>query len=375
VFVTTERGAGLADLRHAYRTRLEMARRGTGIVGVVGNTVPVEVVLASGRVPIMVTADPLRPTPHADVYMEDIIPPEAKVLFESAVTGELEFLDLLVLSRPYAHLYYYLKEVFRLGRGPHLPSLHMFDLMQSQREAVRAYNWSRFQALVERLERLSGQEITETRLQQAIEISNAVRGLQRRLLERRWEAALSGVDALRALGAGYFMAPEDYIAALGDYLSNLQPDSTLQGRPRLLIVTSEPLSHTRLHEAVEGAGGLVVAEDDWWGSRAPGGDVPLAGSAREAVFQKYWLATASPGVYPAFAREAWFTQHALRPDLDGAVFYLPPSDHQLGWDYPRLKRWLSSHGKRSLLLRADATTPNGFETIGLEAEHFLESIA
>jgi hypothetical protein len=61
--------------------------------------------------------------------------------------------------------------------------------------------------------------------------------------------------------------------------------------------------------------------------------------------------------------------------LDGVVFYLPPSDHQLGWDYPRLNTWLASHGKSTLLVRADVTTPTGFDATRSQAVRFLESLA
>jgi benzoyl-CoA reductase/2-hydroxyglutaryl-CoA dehydratase subunit BcrC/BadD/HgdB len=303
--------------------------------------------------------------------MEAVIPPQTRALFESALTGELEFLDLLVVSRANTQLFYYLKEVQRMGRGRRFPPLMLFDLMQSQRESVRAYNWSRFIALIERLERLA--VITDDALRDAIAATNSVRRAQRRLLDLRWRAAVSGVDAMTALGAGYFMSPTAYATALSAYLDTL--DQTILERPRLLVVTSEPLSHTRLHAALEQAGALVVAEDDCWGSRAPGADIALDGSPREAIFQKYWLDTASPGVYPATVRESWLRQHALRPDLHGVVFYLPPSDHQLGWDYPRLNRWLSSNGKPSFLVRVDATTPGGFQTIQQQTQRFLEENA
>jgi benzoyl-CoA reductase/2-hydroxyglutaryl-CoA dehydratase subunit BcrC/BadD/HgdB len=140
------------------------------------------------------------------------------------------------------------------------------------------------------------------------------------------------------------------------------------------VITSEPLSHLALHEALEEAGALVVAEDDWWGSRAPGDDVPLAGSAKEAIFRKYWLDVATAGVYPAEAREAWLRDNALRREVDGVVFYLPPSDHQLGWDYPRLKGWLDAHEKPSLLLRHDAADPTGAAAIRAEAATFVEGL-
>ena len=368
-----------ATLQDAYRDRLAGARAahaaGVGVVGLIGNSVPTEFVLAAGRMPVLIAAERGQPTPTADIYMDEVIAPETKSLFEDTVRGSYSFVDLLVLSRPYAHLYYYLKEVYRMGRGPKIPPLHMYDLMHSQRQAVRTYNWGRTLALLERLVRLGGVDITEAHLWDAISITNRSRSLQRRFMELRWAGAVSGVDALQAIGAGYFLDPATYATALETYLTELQPRSDLLARPRLLLISSEPLSHTFLHSALEDVGGLVVAEDDWWGSRAPGDDVPLAGSATEAIFRKYWLDVATAGVYPAEAREAWLRRTAVRNDVDGVVFYLPPSDHQLGWDYPRLKRWLDAEGKPSLLLRHEAAEEAGSAAIRAEAGAFVRELS
>ncbi len=243
---------------------------GTSVVGRVGPTVPSELILAIGRLPLLVAAEPSVPTPTAEIYMESVIPPETKALFELAVGGAIEHFELLVVSRPYTQLYYYLKEVYRLGRAPDLPPLHMYDLMQSRRDAVRAYNWSQTRAMFGRLERLAGQSIAEDALRTAVSVTNRVRGLQRAFLERRWRSEVSGVEALQVIGAGYFMPPDVYAGVLERYLLEPRTDAVVVGRPRLLVLPSEPLSHLRLHQALEGAGAVVVAEDDGWGSRAPG---------------------------------------------------------------------------------------------------------
>jgi benzoyl-CoA reductase/2-hydroxyglutaryl-CoA dehydratase subunit BcrC/BadD/HgdB len=354
--------AAFDSLRHHYANRLAVAHD-LQPVGIIGNTVPRELIMAAGCCPVLLTAEPGRPTPTADVYMESIVPPETRSLAELALTGAFEFADLLVLSRPYAQLYYYLKELYRLGRAPTLPPLHIVDLMQSQREAVRAYNWSRIQDFVARLEHQFGVELTDGRLRLAITLTNQARALQRRLLDLRWTGAVSGTDALQAVGAGYFMPVEAYVSALGPYTDSLQTQMSLAGRPRMLIVPSEPLASLHLHQTLEDAGALVIAEDDWWGSRAPESDVPLTGSALEGLFLKYWLDTPTANVNPADKREAWLTTHATRDEVDCVVFYLPPSDHQLGWDYPRLKAWLEAHKKPSLLIRQDATTADGQTSI------------
>jgi hypothetical protein len=141
----------------------------------------------------------------------------------------------------------------------------------------------------------------------------------------------------------------------------------------LLVLPSEPLSHIYLHQVLEQAGGLVVAEDDWWGSRAPGDDVLPTGSALEGVFLKYWLDMPTVNVSPAEQRESWFVAQLRRPEVDGVVFYLPPSDHQLGWDYPRLKSLVEQRGKASLLVRHDAAQADGREAIAQQVRGWLEA--
>ncbi len=349
---------GFATLQRHYDDPLLAARtahaEGAEIVGLTGVTIPVELVLAAGRFPVLITPKTDAPTPTADVYIEPVVSPETRALFEDALAGAFEFLDLLVLSRTDDKLYYYLKEMVRLGRGAKAPPLHMFDLMPSRRDAVRIYNRAALDGLIDALERRADRPIADAALSEAIALTNRRRALQRRLLEQRAAGRVAGSDAMQAIGAGYFMHPAAYVDALRAWLGDLDaaPPRAAVG-PRLLVATSEPLSYLDLHWRIEAAGGFVAAEDDAWGARAPGGDI-ADGPPREAVFDKYWLDTAHSGVYPADAREAWVKAQAARDDVDAVVFYLPPSDHQFGWDYPRLAAYVAALGKPALLLRQDA---------------------
>ena len=97
----------------------------------------------------------------------------------------------------------------------------------------------------------------------------------------------------------------------------------------------------------------MAAEDDWWGSRAGGADIPLDADPVAAVFQHYLRSELSPRIFPVSAAEAWFIE-AL-PSVDGVVFYLPPEDDIIGWDYPRLRELLNERGLPHLLLRDDAS--------------------
>ena len=72
-------------------------------------------------------------------------------------------------------------------------------------------------------------------------------------------------------------------------------------RPHILI-KGAPLKDASLHRLVEEAGGYVVAEDDWRGSRAAGDtDVCVNKDPVTAIFEKYFYDEVSPRVHPVRA--------------------------------------------------------------------------
>lgn len=369
---------GLTDLKRAYENRnatsLAAKLDARTIIGYVGAAFPRELALAADALPIAITPQLGRPTPTADHYIEPVVSAEIRDLFESGVVGEFAHLDLLVITRPYAKLYYYLKEIYRQGRAPRLPPLHMFDLMQSRRDAVATYNEGRMRDLVDAIARVTNKRPDDNELAREIARSRRIRGLQQRLQDLRWQRALTGVDALIAFGAGAFLDPQAYEAALSEFVGTLA-SGAIPDRPRWLVVTSEPLSHSSLHRALEQAGGLVVAEDDAWGSRASGEDRPTHLLPMQALLHATCFDAATGQVFPAELREAWFESHVIKPEVDAVIFYIPPSDHQVGWDYPRLKAFAEHAGKPTLLIRHDARTEHGSTQIRAEASAFRDACA
>jgi hypothetical protein len=61
----------------------------------------------------------------------------------------------------------------------------------------------------------------------------------------------------------------------------------------------------------------------------------------------------SPRSFAARLADRWFQAAALS-DIEGVVFYLPPEDKLLGWDYPRQMHFLDEYRIPSLLVREDA---------------------
>src|SRR5262249_37703622 len=106
----------LAVLRRHYDDRLVGLRGRASIVGVVGSAAPVDLILAAGRLPVLVAAQPPHSTPHTDPWMEPEFEWELRSIVEQALRGDFESFDLLIVTRSYHEVYYYLKEIVRQGQ-------------------------------------------------------------------------------------------------------------------------------------------------------------------------------------------------------------------------------------------------------------------
>lgn len=347
------------ELRTAYHDRGQAvaavpAGRGK-VVGLVGATIPVELVLATGAVPVTVAALPTGPTPAADRYLEAHFDDEARATLEAVLAGRYERLDLLVLTRTsdaYLELYYVLKEVIRLDAGAAIPPLHLYDLLHGRSDANREYGLSRLRELASRLEASTGQKATEDRLRAATLATNRQRHAINRVLDARRDpgSGISGVEAMTVIGAGRFLDPSRHAELLDAYLGASKPP--LGRRPRVVLTAGVALSDLRVHEALEAAGALVVAEDDAWGSRAGGALIPAdADDILAAIFDKYFLDVPSPRLAPAAARDTWLRSQLTGDVPDALVTYVPSSDRWFGWDYPRLRALAAEASVPTLLLR------------------------
>ena len=203
------------------------------------------------------------------------------------------------------------------------------------------------------LTEITGRKTSQEGLASAVDESNAARGAVRRLmrLRRGKNPRLNGGEAVRTIGAWYFMDRKDYPSAAQDLVSELLFRPPFQG-PRIMI-KGVSLDHPALHDAIEAEGAVVTAEDDWRASRAAGTDIRTAGDPVRTIFEKYFVDAPSPRTFPPDAADRWFQAAVLR-DIDGVVFYLPPEDDVSGWEYPRQRRWLEQRGIPNLMIRDDA---------------------
>jgi benzoyl-CoA reductase/2-hydroxyglutaryl-CoA dehydratase subunit BcrC/BadD/HgdB len=371
--------AALAALSGHYQNRravaLEKHAAGMPVVGFTSNTIPWELIRAAGCFPVLVS--PLSgATPLADQFMEPVFDRRIRGIFDAVLAGDWSFLKLLIIPRtsePEYKLYLYLREMVRQQRGAASPPVHLYDLLHTRSVRSRRYGRERTEDLKRRLEELVGRAITVESFRAAVDESNAARQAIRRLLKlRRSAPKLSGTEAMTAIGACYFMDREKFAKLAGDFAAAAGGRPPLPG-PRLLV-KGVAVDHVNLYRVLESHGAVVVAEDDWWGSRAAGRDVVPGPDPVAAVFPKYYLDAPSPRVFPAKVADRWFERTAQR-GIDGVVFYHPPDDDVYGWDYPRQRQFLERQGIPSLRIREDCSGDEVSPGLHGDIESFVNAIA
>ena len=368
-----------ARLLAAYRQRgLSQGEHGP-IVGYVGNTVPVELIVACGALPLRIA--PMQgPTEAAEPYVEAFADPDARRIFARFVEGALDHLALLVIPRSsetWHKLYLALREAQRIGLKAGGPPLVLYELLHTQRPSSHAYGLARTRDLAARLAQATGQAADAAGLRAAIAQGNGTRRLLQGLQTRRGQGQVNGWRAQVATGALRFMAPDDGQDALRDWLNELDQEQ-LAARPvpggaappgavaspaRLrLYVQGVPLDHAELHAAALAAGADIVIEDDDWGSRAAAPLIDDSIDPLTALFEHCSRDVPCLRIHPPPPGPPAFIAAHRAGLIDGLLFHLPRPDDVHGWLFPAQRAAADASGIPWLLLRDDAREAGNLAT-------------
>lgn len=325
------------------------------IAGITSNTVPWEILRAAGYAPLLLE-DEAGPTPHADRWMEDVFDRRFRVIFDRLCAGAWSHLDKVVIPRTSEQehkLYLYLREIARTQHAVAIPELYFYNLLHTRTPESYDYGLERTRQMMRDF------DASEDDLGGAIAESNRARGCVRDILRKRREGRLEGSAALEWIRGFYAEDRGVFADRALDRLKGLD-EQIAAHRPHILI-KGAPLKDASLHRLIEEAGGYVVAEDDWRGSRAAGDtDVCVSKDPVTAIFEKYFYHEVSPRVHPSQDRDAWFRREIEKGYVDGVLLYVPLEDDVLGWDCPGQLAYLESRSIPSIVVRDSGTSLAAF---------------
>jgi len=337
---------------HVYAHRLQAAQQvkaaGGKVAGYVSTAVPVELIMASGLHPVMITGDCRSATPLADEWMESMFDPMARVIFQAALAGDLEFLDVLIIPRTadsFLRLYLYLREIERQGICKRLPRLVLFDLLQVTGDHSARHNLAQVQALNAILNEIGGVHATEDALRNAIAASNTNRQALRELLSARRKKQVSSELVLKAITTRHLMAMTEHTTLLRKLNSELASKADCVA-PRI-VVAGNAQDNAALHALLDEAGFQVVGDYHWLGDSVSTHDIDIHGDALQAISNHYHNHSLSSRRFPHEPHE--LVQFSQACGAQGVVFYLFETEEALTWDSPNQIDALSKTGAASLV--------------------------
>lgn len=336
--IETRISALLADPLSSARTAADSGHR---VIGYVGPDVPVELILAAGAVPVRLSGKPDTATPQADAFIERAFLPEIRSIAERWVSGELDFIDSIVLPRSEdsaQRLYYYLCELQRRGScgGPR-PLI--YDIAAITRSASAQHTIA---ATLKLARDIGARERT---LPHALnEVAEHNRSLHEIATIQHGDLPMRGSVALRLARCLHSCWNAQFRRDLQSSVAGL---ARAQTRQRILLVGNAP-PDDRLHRAIEKGSAVVVREltdADWFADRVASEaavtsfeDIGLRAHARSSLSQR--LARSGDTIVSA-ARDA---------RAHGVVIWLIEEDSSLGWELPDQLVALKQAGLPALVL-------------------------
>jgi benzoyl-CoA reductase subunit C len=378
--------SGLAQAEKYYsdyglRAR-ELKNSGRQVIGYLSALCPVEILTAAGVVPIRLKGSVSEAVTKADAYMETMICPFVRNVFDVALKGRYAFLDGMVLSHqcdsidrtydvwsynlgfPYWHFINY----------PHLaddPSIRFTD------EILRIF--------IRSLETFTGRTITDQALAEAVRAHNENRRAMRALYDLRKEDAprISGAEMMKVLMAATSVPVDESTALIQSVIEevNKRAPAAGDGKPRILLV-GDQIDDVAIVNAIEGAEAFLVMDDLSTGSKMYWGDVDVTTDPVRGITERYLKKLKFPTTFVAGdtypetleTRFGHMRQYIKEFRVTGAILFIYKYCDPYGFEVPAMKSFIESAGTPVLYIEDEYST-SSLGRVKTRIEAFLEMIA
>ncbi|WP_194409818.1 2-hydroxyacyl-CoA dehydratase family protein [Microbacterium cremeum] len=306
-----------------------MTRPRRPVVGIVGNDVPRQLVLASGATPHRVTGSW---TGDVDPVARDLLGAADAVagrILSQVRAGRLDCDALVVCADSQANvrLFYVLRSI-----APELP-LHLVDLPRAPSTAARRFARFQFAGLVAFLTGLTGQALDAAALARSADAERALGSALERLRARRRAEPpqCSGALALEALLDAARLDPADAVVRVDGARSDV-PQTAVR-----VHLTGSSHPDAGLYRALEEQGCVIVSEDHDTGDGAWLGVAVDAATVEEAIdglVDRHFDRVGGSATASSAARALLTRDTALLGAARGVGGVIRELDEAPAWDVP-----------------------------------------
>ena len=360
----------------------ELKKEGKRIMGYFSALTPVEIISAAGFIPVRMKGNVNEPITKADAYMETIVCPFVRNVFDSALKGRFDFLDGIVIphtcdsfSRTYDIWTYNLQvPYFHFLNIPHLtgsPSLEFF------KEVLATF--------MKTLEKVTGIKISEEYLVEEIKTYNKNRGAMRQLygLRKSDPPLISGVEMTKVLAAAMSLPSNESTDLIYQVIEEVKRGKKSPGeKSARIMIVADQIDDIALVEMIEKVGGQMVMDETSIGSKVYWSDVEVTQKPIDGIAEHYLREIKFPTIYRDTgktyqdnleARFGHIGQLIKDFKVNGVILFIYRYCDPYGFEVPATKDYIESLGIPVLYLEDEYSTST-LARLRTRIEAFLEMI-
>ncbi|MFD4323283.1 2-hydroxyacyl-CoA dehydratase family protein [Nocardioides sp. NPDC058538] len=312
-------------------------------IGIVGDDVPRQLVLATGAVPQRLLGSWHEPVSAESGELLGTVDAAAGRILDGVLSGRHDDLaGLLVCHDSQANLriFYVLRILAQRGRLPF--PVHLVDAPRLGSPTARRFVGRQYSRLLEFCERVTGDRADTRSLHHAAERELALGRALEAMRERRRTGGCTGAAALRAYRAAVATPPEDAVGAVTEAQAPTAPGATP------VYVTGSNHPDPGLYDVLERTGDVVVVGEDhdtgdlaWLGVAV---EAPTIGEVIDGLAAAHLARPAAATGGLAAARAAYTATCAEQTHARAALALVREHDDAPAWDLPHQRLELRRRG-------------------------------
>ncbi|OPY01974.1 MAG: R-phenyllactate dehydratase beta subunit [Syntrophorhabdus sp. PtaB.Bin047] len=381
-------GNGLAAAEKLYtqygsRAR-ELKASGKKVIGYLSALGPVEIMTAAGVVPIRLKGNVSEAISKGDAYMESIVCPFVRNVFDAAVKGKYDFLDGMVLphqcdsiDRTNETWSYTLK----------LPYWHFLNVPHVTDDPSITFMKEILRIFIGTLEKFTGTKITDEAIANAVKAHNENRKLMRELYDLRKSnpPPISGTEMMKVLVAAMSLPVDESSALIKAVTKEVKERKPAAGKPaaKRIMLIGDQIDDVAVIEAIESAGAYLVMEDLSIGAKMYWEDVDATADPVQGIAERYLRKLKIPTTFVGSAdtyegildeRFGQMKKYVNEFKVDGAILFIYKYCDPYGFEVPAIKSYVEAAGAPVLYLEDEYST-SSLARVKTRIEAFLEMIA
>jgi benzoyl-CoA reductase/2-hydroxyglutaryl-CoA dehydratase subunit BcrC/BadD/HgdB len=377
-------GLALAEKYYAeYGSRArELKAAGRKVIGYLSALGPVEVLTAAGVVPIRLKGSVSDPITKADAYMETIVCPFIRNVFDSTLKGKFSYLDGMVMPHQCDSTDRTSNE-WRYNLG--LPYWHFLNVPHLTDDSSVDFFKSVLGVFIRSLERFTGREITQAALASSVAAHNENRRAMRALYDLRKAdpPLISGSEMTKVLVAAMSLPVEESTDLIRSVTEEVAQRPAGGPHASRLMLIGDQIDDVAIPQIIEGAGARLVMDDLSIGGKIYWPDVDATPDALDGIAARYLRKVKLPTTFVSEGNtyeenlEARFGHVKRRIEefnVNAVILFVYKYCDPYGFEVPSIKGFIESAGTPVLYLEDEYST----STLGrlkTRVEAFLEMIA